>query len=288
LKVEPMADSFVEPATLYELWDALEREGRKVLVAGGTDWMVGAREEPALRDALWVSLVRIESFRSVVTVGEGIRIGGTATHAELARDALVRAHAQAVSDAASAMASPLVRNRGTLGGNLATASPAGDLIPPLMALGAELRLLSSTGERTVPVEEFFTGVKSTVLCEGEVIAWAEVPVVRGRRSAFVKIGPRRAMTVSKVSVAVSAVVSRGRWSRVRVALGSVAPTVIRSPGAERILEGAEPNDALLAEAGAAAALDSHPIDDFRSTAEYRKRVLPVILMRAASRILQRE
>jgi len=258
------------------------------LVGGGTDLMVAAREGSVSGDAVWVSLARIESFRSIVTVGDGLRVGATATHAELAGDALVRAHARALSDAARVMASPLVRNRGTLGGNLATATPAGDLIPPLMVLEADLRLLSPTGERTIPVEEFFLGVKATALCEGEVIAWAELPQVRGRRSAFVKIGPRRAMAVSKVSVAVSAVVSGASWSRVRVALGSVAPTVVRSFAAEQVLEGSVPDEAMLEEAGRSAAMGASPIDDFRSTAEYRKKVLPVLFRRAAQRILERE
>ncbi|MHC5080140.1 MAG: FAD binding domain-containing protein, partial [Planctomycetota bacterium] len=216
------------------------------------------------------------------------RIGALCTQAELARDPLVRTWAGAVAQAASRMASPQVRNRGTLGGNLGTASPAGDLIPPLVALDAELQLLSPTGERSLPVYDFSTGVKRTVLCEGEVVGWVEIPLEEGRHSAFGKIGPRRAVAVSKVSVAVAAKGSGRALSDVRVALGAVAPTVIRSPSAEEILEGAEPDEKTLEAAGRGAASDATPIDDFRSSAEYRNRIVAVLLRRVVESLLQRD
>jgi CO/xanthine dehydrogenase FAD-binding subunit len=183
--------------------------------------------------------------------------------------------------------SPQIRNRGTLGGNLATASPAGDALPPLVAAGARVELASAAGTRTLPIGDFLTGPKRTAMAADELITAVRVPVARGPQQ-FAKVGPRNAMVIAVCSVAV-AVDPEART--VGVAIGSAAPTVVRAPEAEAFAAGAleeagawdrpgAPPDPLLARFGELVGAAAAPIDDVRGSVAYRRHALAVLARRA--------
>ena len=177
-----------------------------------------------------------------------------------------------------------IRNRGTVGGNCMTASPAGDLLPVLLVTEALLEVVGPGGRRLVPAAEFWTGYRETAVAPGELLAAVRIPLVPDRQVRFRKIGTRRALAIAKVLVAVAwrtgtSTAGPAAWHDVRVALGSVAPRPIRVPRTEAVLEGRTP-DTIAADLAALTVMDEiSPIDDIRSTAEYRRAVTSRILRR---------
>jgi CO/xanthine dehydrogenase FAD-binding subunit len=250
-------------------------------VAGGTDTLTRLADgRPAPEH--WVDLSGVRGDARALAEADGtLEIGSLTTFETIARSALVARVLPPLHQAAEVMGSIQIRSRGTLGGNLANASPAGDSIPPLLVAGARLRLLSAAGERSLSIEEFFLGPGRTALVPGELIAAALVPVVPGRRGAFARIGARAHHVITEASGALSCRVEEGRLREVRLALGAVAPTAIRVQGAEANLEGQLPTRDVLASAGDAAAAAARPIDDVRASAAYRLavcRALPGMLV----------
>ena len=193
--------------------------------------------------------------------GETLVIGALATYSELIASPLVRRRLPILAEASRWVGSPQIQNRGTLGGNVANASPAGDTLPVLAVAEATVVLRSVGGERRVPFASFYTGYRQTAMRPDELIVAIEVPPVEGRQW-FRKVGTRAAQAISKV------VMAAVRAPRPRIALGSVAPTVVRAPRTEAVLAGG----GTLEEAQAALMDEIQPIDDLRSTAAYRRRV----------------
>jgi carbon-monoxide dehydrogenase medium subunit len=175
----------------------------------------------------------------------------------------------------------------TVGGNLCNASPSADTAQPLLVFGASTLLVSTNGERTVPLEEFFTGPSKTVLQPGELLKELVIPVpAKGSGSAYVRHIPRAAMDISVVGVAVLLTLGAGkRIHEVRIALGAVAPTPIRAHAAERLLEGQLPEDDLFAEAGTAAAEEARPVDDVRASVAYRRHLIRILTQDALRQAL---
>lgn len=214
-------------------------------------------------------------------------IGAGATHAMIASQELVQRHAPALAKAAGLIGSPAIRNRGTLGGNLVNASPAADTVPPLFVLGAEVSLQGPRGMRWVAVERFATGPGQTVRDPTEIVT-----AVRFRarqeayRSVFERLGTRKALAIARVSVAVgSQVDSDGTLHEVRVALGAVAPTVIRATETEVVLEGTIPTDEVVRAASEAVKHEARPISDLRAGADYRREMCGVLLRRALTALV---
>jgi CO/xanthine dehydrogenase FAD-binding subunit len=191
---------------------------------------------------------------------------------------LVARWAPALPPACAVIGGPQIRNRGTLGGNLANASPAADTVPALFAVDATVEVCSVSERRELKVAELFLGPRQTSLQPDELIVAVRVPRRPRLRGAFLRLGQRQAQAISKVSVAVTASFDDGKPDFVRVAYGAVAPTVIRAPEAERLL--LEGGDAALEQALEAAREAVRPIDDLRSTAEYRRAMSGVLLRRA--------
>jgi len=218
--------------------------------------------------------------------GGYIVIGGGTTVATLLHDPLIAQHAAALHQAAAVFASPLVRNRATVAGNLADASPAADTAPPLLVLDAEVELTSQTGTRYVPVDAFMVGVRKTVRRPDELITAVRFPVPSANSaSAFHKVGLRKADAISVLSVAV--LIERGAAGicrKARIALGSVAATPIRARAAEDRLTGHPLTSALIQEVAKLAAEAAHPIDDLRGSATYRKRVVEVVVRRLLGKV----
>lgn len=251
------------------------------LLAGGTDVLV------RLKDALvWpplIDLSHVDELRGITCDDGVLRLGARTTYTELERDSLVARHAGVLAEAAREVGSPAIRNRGTLAGNLANASPAGDTIPALYALDAELELRSSAGARVVSITAFFQGPGRTVLQPQELICAVRIPIRPGWRGAFERLGQRAALAISKVSAAVCVCLHNGIVHDVRIALGAVAPTVVRAADAEQHLCGAPLSDAACERAGELAAQAATPISDIRSDAAYRRAMCAVLVRDALRR-----
>ncbi len=252
--------SLLQPRSLAEALRLLRDERPLVPLAGCTDLYVGFHFG-SVRDERFLDLSGLRALHGIRLHGGALVIGALTTYTELIRSPLVRRRLPMLIAAAREVGSPQIQNRGTLGGNVANASPAGDTLPVLAAAAAAVVLCSVDGERRVPFGSFYTGYRETVMRPDELIAAIEVPPVEGRQW-FRKVGTRAAQAISKV------VMAAVRGPRPRIALGSVAPTVVRLPRTEALLS----DGGTLAEAQAMLMDEIHPIDDLRSTAAYRRRV----------------
>jgi carbon-monoxide dehydrogenase small subunit/xanthine dehydrogenase small subunit len=242
-----------------------------IILAGGTDLMLpGVQASLAPRFVL--DLSRVDGLAGVRVREGAIEIGGTTTVSTLAGDPNVARCLPALAEAARLFGAPAIRNRATLGGNLAGASPAADLPPPLLALGAVVVLASASGVREVPLEAFATGYRQTVRRIDELIVAVRVPLpAPDTRQAFFKAGTRRAQSIARASVAAAARVdATGTLRAVRLAAGSVAPVPILLTETMRLLEGRRLDAALIDEADRLAASEVTPIEDVRSNIEYRR------------------
>jgi CO/xanthine dehydrogenase FAD-binding subunit len=268
------------PSRLSEAYGLLA-SGPFVPIAGGTDVMVRITGELGPPPERMLDLSRLDALEGISLESGWLVLGARTTYAEIRRSALCREHAPALVEAAATVGAAQIQSRGTLGGNIANASPAGDTLPVLLATDAEIVVGSHRGERTVPAAEFFPAYRRTALQADELILRVRIPLPAGRETRFRKVGTRRAQAISKVVMAVSwrAHGPSAGWSDVRVALGSVAATPIRAPGAEAVLEGARPTPEAADAAAEALGAELHPIDDVRSTAEYRRTVAARILHR---------
>jgi carbon-monoxide dehydrogenase medium subunit len=222
--------------------------------------------------------------------GSTVSVGGAVTIAELLRHPLVAQYGKPLRQAAGVFASPLVRNRATIGGNLVDASPAADTAPPLLVLGAEVELTNTKGSRCVPLSEFFTGVRRTVRQPDELVTRIYWPAMEARAGAFHKFGLRRADAISVASAAVSAEPSGDKADARRgcksaaIALGAVAPRPVRVPAAERLLCEKAWTAEVIAEAAHLAAQHTSPIDDVRGSASYRRHITEVMVRRLLSEV----
>lgn len=281
------------PRTLKDVFAALENPGARVL-AGGTDLLVRLRSGKEGAETL-VGLERVAELRGIreeggVGVGRILRIGAMSTHAELLEHAIVRAKLPVLAQALADLGSPPIRNMGTIGGNLCTASPAGDTLPPLVVLGAEVELVSSSirgGARRMPVADFLRGPGKTALAPGEVLAAVHVPIpCAGHVQHFEKVGRRDALAVAMVSLAASVRIGKGGpggvVAKANLAWGSVAPGIWRCPAAEAALEGRRLTLTSLKEAAAIVRAEIRPISDVRASADYRREVAGNLLLRLAS------
>jgi CO/xanthine dehydrogenase FAD-binding subunit len=261
------------------------RDDHATVLAGGTDLLVelnfGRR-----RVSNVVAVDRIAELRHIAT-GPRVRVGAGVTYTQLLGDDGV---SPALREAARTVGSPQIRNAGTIGGNLATSSPAGDTLPVLAALDATIVLVSETGERRVPFGAFTTGPKRNVMRKDELVLAAEWDEA-GAAQTFIKVGTRNAMVIAVASLAM--VIDRAR-RRVGIALGSCGPTILRATEAERFAAGLleeagwdralRSSDATRVELGRLVAAAAQPIDDVRGTAAYRRHVLSVVAGRALARV----
>ncbi|MGH2428212.1 MAG: FAD binding domain-containing protein [Candidatus Limnocylindria bacterium] len=250
-------------------------------VAGGTDLMVQIAGEIGEPPARVIDIWALDELRGVGVEGDALVIGALTTYTEIRRSPIVAEHLPALVDAAATIGAAQIQNRGTLGGNAVNASPAGDTLPILLATGAEMILGSASGERAVAADAFWTGYRQTARRDDELLLRVRIPLVPDRQVRFRKIGTRRAQAISKV---VMALAWRGDgdsrpWTDVRLALGSIAATTVRAPATERVLEGTLPARETADAAAATLAGEIQPIDDVRSTADYRRAVAGRVLHR---------
>jgi len=268
-------------STLTEAMKLLGQYGKKaVILAGGTD-LVPRINTYGLKPGaliyvgkLGLDYIKEEKGRMV--------IGAATPMAKIAGSKAVAKKAAALSEAALQAGTAAVRTAGTIGGNLANASPAADLATPLLVLDADLSLVSQKKKRMIALKDFFKGPGQTVLQPGEMIKEVSFPIPKGK-TAFVKLGRRKALTLSVVNAAVRLEVNRKKCQEARIALGSVAPTPLRCPKAEGLLKDQEISKDLIAQCASEAMAASSPIDDQRASAWYRKKAGAAVVAKALAR-----
>jgi xanthine dehydrogenase small subunit len=281
---EPAAPSYFRPRSLEEALEILvQRQGEVRPLAGGTDVLVDRPRDGASGGALF-DLTLVPELQGIEETDDRVRIGSAVTHATIAESALVARFCPALPEACAGIGGPQIRNRGTIGGNVAKGSPTGDAIPPLLAADATVHLVSISDRRDVPIDEFLVGPEQTVLAPDELVLGVSFRKRPGVRGAFLRLGRRQGPSVSKLSIAVGITFKDGRPDWVRVALGGVGPTALRARDTEAALMGGG-YDALR-KAIAAIANEVRPDDDVHSTREYRLAMCPLLLERAIRKITE--
>lgn len=276
--VEPPTESPSRLMAAYELLaDGSGPPWRPL--AGGTDLMVQMTGEIGEPPERVLDIWGLDELRGIAIDADTLSIGALTTYTELRHSALVADVVPALADAAATIGAAQIQNRGTIGGNVANASPAGDTLPLLLATDATIVLGGPRGERSVAAADFFPAYRRTARADDELVLRVRIPIPDGRTVRFRKVGTRRAQAISKVVMALAWRADGGAWTDVRVALGSVAATPLRAAATEAALEGARPSPEVADRASAALGAEIHPIDDVRSTADYRRA--------AATRVLHR-
>ncbi|EFK05275.1 FAD binding domain in molybdopterin dehydrogenase [delta proteobacterium NaphS2] len=279
-----------EPKTVQEACRIVGELGEKAKVlSGGTDLLVNMKKK-LIQPEHVVSLSKIEDLKGIFRENGQVKIGACATAGEIAGSEVIKDTLADVAEAASVLGSPLIRNLATIAGNMTSARPAADLPPSLMAYGAKAKLVKASGERSVDLNDFFTGVGKTVMTPDEILTEIAVEIPQEPYGDhYIKLGVRQALEISLVNVAALILLDgpEGPIKEARIVLGSVAPTPIRALSAETVLAGQVPSDVLFERAGEAAANDSKPIDDFRGSAEYRRDMVGVLTKRALKTALDR-
>ena len=272
---------FVEPASVSEACSLLaEDPDGSVVFAGGTDILVDLKAGLKHYRRL-VSLGRISNLKGIeIGADGGLTIGATATINMIARHQGIKERFPGINDAAMSLAAEQVRNQATVAGNLCMAVPSADMAPILLAHGATMRVVSPTGEREVPLREFFVGPRETVLEPADVVVAIELPAtVSGTGAASIRQGGRVSLSLPKASVAAVVVMDGNVCREAMVALGAVAPTPIVATAAGEVVVGKELSEDVLREAGERAAEAAVPIDDLRASKEYRLELVRVLTRR---------
>ncbi len=268
------------PNSLDDCLNLISRQPEAKLLAGGTDLLVRLKDGLALPPI--INLSYIDELKGISVSDDNIRVGALTTFSEIIENDAVEKYANVLKQAAEIIGSPQIRNRATIGGNIANASPAGDSIPPLFVLDAMIEI---NGERTVPINEFFNGPGKTVLRTGEIISSVVIPKTENMRGAFTRLGQRKSLAISKVSLAALLNIEDGKILEARIALGAVAPTVVRASQTEKFLIGKILNNETILQAQKIICEEVNPISDIRSVAEYRKEMCGELLEQAITELL---
>ncbi len=275
----PAEPPVLSPRSLEEALGLLAAGNGLRPMAGGTDLMVQITGELGPLPERVLDIWHLDELRGI-SLGDGhLRVGALATYSEIRASELIATHLPALAECAATIGAAQIQNRGTIGGNVVNASPAGDTLPVLLATDAEIVLRSAGRERAVPAAEFWPSYRVTARSPDELVTAIRIPLPAGRQVRFRKVGTRRAQAISKVVMALAWREDGGVWRDVRLAVGSVAPTPIWVFDTERVLEGAAPRESTADHATAIIAGEVHPIDDVRSTADYRRVVTARVLHR---------
>ena len=276
---------YLIPSTVQEALDALLRyKGQARIIAGGTDLIIRLKQERCFVPAV-VDVGAIEGLKSISLHGGEVVIGAAVTCAEALGSPVLRERAPHLVEAIGALASAQIRNLATLVGNVVNASPAGDTIPPLLTLEARVVIQGPSGRREQRLEEFLLGPGQITLAPVELVTHLRFPLpASGHLCAFEKLGLRRAMSIAVNNAVVMLWFDDARVTEARIALGAIAPTVVRARQAEGFLLDRELDGAVITQAGALAKAATCPIDDIRGSAEYRAEMASALVRRALGRI----
>jgi aerobic carbon-monoxide dehydrogenase medium subunit len=279
---------YLEPQSLQQALEWLDTyRGRARILAGGTDLYLRLRKGVFVPDYV-IDLKRVPGLDYITpNRGGGAQIGPTTLQDDVARSELIRQLYPALAEAAFWVGSVQTRNRATVVGNLCNASPAADTAPALLSYGARVKIASVQGERTVPLEEFFTGPGKTALQDNELVAEIILPAPQPHTGAAFFRRTRTAMDIAVVCGAAMLQLANGTCENTRIALGAVGPTPLRATRAEAALRGQTLTDRIIEEASRIASEEARPIDDVRSTAEYRREMVRVLTRRGLRQAMDR-
>jgi len=279
---------YLEPDSLDKTFELLEQHGDGArVIAGGTSLIIWMRQR-LLMPKVVISLARISNF-DTITFNEhgGLCIAAGARHRDIELSPIVKRYYPLLHETFRKVAQPRIRNMGTIGGNLAGGDPLTDPGASLIALDAEVTLASSQGQRSLPLEEFFVDYYQTALNPGELLTEIRVPIPKRPGWSHIKFTPRSIEDFATVGVALTLRTKDGTCEDVRLALNSVAPTILRAKQAERALLGKAINDAALRNMGEVAATEVDPMDDNRGSADYKREMVKVLVRRATEEALQK-
>lgn len=284
-------EHYLAPSSLEQAAEYLQRSGEVTILAGGTDLMPQSQGGRLNIKHTLMNIHRIPELKGITMAGAEIRIGALATITEIMQSELIRKHLPILVEACDHFASDQIRNAATLGGNICNASPAGDMLIPLLVLDAELEFASkpngSLSRRRLPLTEFFVGPGKTRRAPSELLAAVRIGLPPAHHYArFFKFGTRPALDISTVSIGIAGTLTDGALSNVRVAFGAVAPVPMRAPRTERALEGKRLDAAAIETIAAVAREEVTPIDDIRATAWYRKELIHNITKRMLAHVAQ--
>ena len=284
-------EQYVAPSSLEQAAEYLQRSGEVTILAGGTDLMPQSQGGRLKIKRTLMNIQHIPELKCIAIDGGAIRIGALATITEIMQNDLVKQHLPILIEACDHFASNQIRNAATLGGNVCNASPAGDMLVPLLVLDAEVELASkpngSLVRRRMPLAEFFVGPGKTRLGPAELLAGLRIGLPSANHYArFFKFGTRPALDISTISIGIAGVLANGALSNVRVAFGAVAPVPMRAPRTEQALEGKVLNPATIEAVANMARDEVTPIDDIRATAWYRKELIRNITKRMLAHVAQ--
>ena len=282
-----MWKKYIIAQSIEEAVAALADEGESArIIAGGTDLILEIERGVRQGIRTIIDITRIPGLDEITEDADGvIHLGPLVTHNHVVASLLMREKAYALLQSCWEVGSPQIRNRGTVAGNLVTASPANDTISPLMSLGASVKLLSKRGERIVPLSEFYTGVRKTVMAPDELITDIFFPAPKpNQHSYFIKTALRRAQAISVINVSVLLTVKESIVHDPQITLGAAAPTIIHAKGAETYLDGKPLDETVIAQAAEMVEQAARPISDVRGSADYRAYMMGVIAKRALTAI----
>jgi xanthine dehydrogenase small subunit len=276
----------ITPTDLDEAYELLAERGRRAkIIAGGTDLMV-ALNARSLDAEEFIDIWRLNELRGVYDEGETVRIGALTTYTQLIKSPLIRSSVPTLVEASRTIGAIQIQNRGTIGGNIVNASPAGDSLPVLAAFDAEVEIGSVRGVRKVGFNSFYRGYRQTVMEPDEILLAVRMRKLKpDERSFFFKVGTRRAQAISKIVMAVKVGTTGAEINSISIALGSVAPTVIRADQTESLLTNVTLDAAIIEKARKAISQEIAPITDMRSTKHYRRTVTGNALARVLRKLI---
>ncbi len=278
---------YFAPRKIEEALDILSKQEKEIkVIAGGTDLLIQYYDRLYEINS-WLDLKNIKELQEIKIHQNQMEIGAMVTHAQLEKSAEIKKYFPVLGKAAADIGSPQIRSRGTIGGNIVNASPAGDLLAPLMAYNAQFKLLSTQGEKIVPAEEFFVGPKKTILEPAQLLTRIILPLPSERTyGSWIKIGKRKALIIATITLVLVVEMAKDNKTvkDVRTCLGSVAPTPVEIKEIRKKMVGKNFDQLDFAELGQIVEDKISPIDDIRGTKEYRKDVAKEIMINALEEI----